>query len=431
MAYTIEIENNHVFLRQSGRNLGVVELNKLELKDRTVINALNKIKFSKVQQESYDFSRNVTAYTKKGHKNKVFFNFVTDNCEISFNAEDGKIYDMFNKEIPIGKVNGNFMRVDAKDENSKNLIKYLRYDILNGTYTPSMKTALQKIKYDSNLENIQKIFLFGVYLSRHDLTKIELKDVTKDVVNMLKDRINKGGGNISTHILATAHYSKKYHESYIKYLEEDNKLYFEFLYTHKDKYDELVNFFKYDEISLIDYITRIVDTQNLELRKAIEFLYDYANIHNIMDIKKFDKYPKYLSSMHDIATVKLKDYKKNNDIDLNKIYKFDYSQWTTEKFYDYKIEIPSNTKQIIEEGNNLSHCVASYIDRVLRGETKIIFLRRKGYWSSSDCSLVTLEINNNTLVQARGKCNRDPYKEEINFLKEFCKEKEIAWGLKY
>ena len=56
-----------------------------------------------------------------------------------------------------------------------------------------------------------------------------------------------------------------------------------------------------------------------------------------------------------------------------------------------------------------NHCVASYIQNVIDGKTHILFLREK---DNIEKSLITLEVKNYRVVQARGKFNRDATSEE-------------------
>ena len=65
----------------------------------------------------------------------------------------------------------------------------------------------------------------------------------------------------------------------------------------------------------------------------------------------------------------------------------------------------------------LHHCIASYKDRVIKGRSKILFMR-----NIEDVSepLVSIELNNNyNLVQARGVYNRALRKEEKDFIQEW------------
>lgn len=88
----------------------------------------------------------------------------------------------------------------------------------------------------------------------------------------------------------------------------------------------------------------------------------------------------------------------------------------------YKIIVPESLKAIIEEGKNLHHCVGTYVDRVERGETDILFIRKKG---EEDQSYYTMEVRNMEIVQYRGAYNNqhnNPVPEDIRkFVKQFHK----------
>jgi hypothetical protein len=68
--------------------------------------------------------------------------------------------------------------------------------------------------------------------------------------------------------------------------------------------------------------------------------------------------------------------------------------------------------------------VATYIDKVINGETQIVFLRLR---EKSDVSLVTVEIRDNRIVQAKGYKNRQPNAEEKSWLGTFAKSKGITY----
>ena len=57
--------------------------------------------------------------------------------------------------------------------------------------------------------------------------------------------------------------------------------------------------------------------------------------------------------------------------------------------YVYSIVRPTSPEDVIREGNDLDHCVGSYIDRIIQKESNIVFLRRT---DDLDTSLVTVEI---------------------------------------
>jgi hypothetical protein len=182
----------------------------------------------------------------------------------------------------------------------------------------------------------------------------------------------------------------------------------------------------YEPYRLMDYLFRDIYNQGLDLNfsnawrtdSALQILRDYVSMN--VDMKKdYEKYPKYLSTFHDVT---LKNFevmednilneKFNNVVNLMKNQKFEYSD------KDYIIILPKNVQDLIDEGQNLSHCVASYYKRMANDETRIVFLRKK------DCinqSLVTIEIRENNIVQAKSKNNSKPKEKEKKFIENYIK----------
>jgi len=89
---------------------------------------------------------------------------------------------------------------------------------------------------------------------------------------------------------------------------------------------------------------------------------------------------------------------------------------------NYRIIVPQNTDEVKNEGIKLHHCVASYIDLIISGQTKILFMRDK---DSLEESLLTLEVRGNTLIQYRGAINRNPNEKEMMALKKWAKKKKL------
>ena len=135
------------------------------------------------------------------------------------------------------------------------------------------------------------------------------------------------------------------------------------------------------------------------------------------DVKK---YPKYLRSMHDIITANYNSYKKEYD-EL----KFEKLRKPELEFEGraFCIVIPSSSKDIIKEGTDLNHCVSSYVERILKKETYIFFLRKK---EDKEKSLITLELKGNKITNAKGSYNRLPTEEEMKFLEGYSKKLKIS-----
>ena len=90
---------------------------------------------------------------------------------------------------------------------------------------------------------------------------------------------------------------------------------------------------------------------------------------------------------------------------------------------DYIIVAPENPFDMQKEGDNLNHCIAFYIKKVIDDECKIVFLRDKDH---PDESLVTVEIRDGAIVQAKGMLNRDITEEERDILREYADKNKLG-----
>ena len=88
---------------------------------------------------------------------------------------------------------------------------------------------------------------------------------------------------------------------------------------------------------------------------------------------------------------------------------------------------PMSAEEIIEEGKVLHHCVGGYVDRHLRAQTNIFFIRKV---SDPDTPYFTIEVSNDfRIIQCHGYKNNDDLKtKEINVFEE--KYKNYLEGLK-
>jgi len=165
-----------------------------------------------------------------------------------------------------------------------------------------------------------------------------------------------------------------------------------------------------------EYVHHNIPAQGLQFSNGIRLYHDYIIMCVHMNIE-YDKYPRYLHTMHDIMA-------KNHSI---------YVSYESEKQYNtikqevaayeygdkhYCVIVPETIDTIIGEGKALCHCVSSYIDKVLEKKTCIMFMRNT---SDPKTPLVTIEIQDNRIVQAKGHSNRGPAPEEQVFLNKYTK----------
>lgn len=97
-------------------------------------------------------------------------------------------------------------------------------------------------------------------------------------------------------------------------------------------------------------------------------------------------------------------------------------RWKTEhRKYEYKSDgfaviMPRNASEIIMEGKLMRHCVATYVGKVARGETTILFVR-----SLADPSkpLATAEVCDGQTRQIRSQRNQTPPAEVMRFWEKY------------
>ena len=175
--------------------------------------------------------------------------------------------------------------------------------------------------------------------------------------------------------------------------------------------------------TLIDYIVRGLYSQGIDsIENDIYNGYrDYLSMTNAMKGKIKDKYPKYLKTEHDKVSMRYSIWRKyKDDLEIFKITEENKKLEFSDK--KYSIILPETSSDIVDEGINQSHCVASYVKRVANGDTLILFMR---YTDIIDESLVTSEVKNGEVCQARGYANRGLSKEESAFIKKWAKINEL------
>ena len=89
-----------------------------------------------------------------------------------------------------------------------------------------------------------------------------------------------------------------------------------------------------------------------------------------------EKYPLYWLSEKQMMITKYNKWKE-----LRRIEGFDLGQEKMKQYeYEddvYKVVIPLKSSDILDEAQQQQHCVASYVNRIARGETNIVFIRQR------------------------------------------------------
>lgn len=176
---------------------------------------------------------------------------------------------------------------------------------------------------------------------------------------------------------------------------------------------KLTSEYSYDITALLRYLDNLKSYEAIDdVVSILGEIFDYARMMKFLS-QKFEKYPKNFLTTHKIACrnynrLKEKfaeeDYKKRIDKSL---------EWSSG---EYCFMYPESTQDIKDEAVQQSNCVASYIQSVLDGKCHILFLRKK---DERDKSLVTIEVREGQIVQAKGKFNRDTFDDEKEIIEKY------------
>lgn len=180
--------------------------------------------------------------------------------------------------------------------------------------------------------------------------------------------------------------------------------------------NKLVDEFGYNAKDLWLYLDRIKTFEAIEdMSYLIRELYDYANMMRQLSLK-YDKYPRNFLTTHRIAC---RNYNRMKKEFSEELFKKRINKQYECSFGDYIFIYPESTQDIKDEATMQNNCVASYIDKVIDGECHILFLRKK---NKPDESLVTIEVRNNHIVQARRRFNDDVTAEDQKAIDAFNKK---------
>lgn len=143
------------------------------------------------------------------------------------------------------------------------------------------------------------------------------------------------------------------------------------------------------------------------IRNGKDIGYDLKN--------EFVLFPKHLQEAHDYVSDevihKKEEIQNKHMIDIYETLKQQY-EFENKTYF---IKIPESTAEIVKEGQALHHCVGSYAHRMAKGETIILFIRKK----ENPCEpFFTMEIKNGKVAQYHGEYN-DAHRKIPQSIKKF------------
>ena len=291
----------------------------------------------------------------------------------------------------------------------KNYANFLRFVKENGTYyATNIGTILSKVPKYSRYEQIFSAgfedIIDNMYFFIRNFT---INDIPKSLIKIAKDHkikisvnlIKAWKQNVDAHYLA-------YQLEYMSLNDNDIlELITKHSYIRNEKLESyfniLINKYNYNAKSLLLYFDHLKTFEAIDnMGYLIQEFYDYVNMMSTIS-KKYDKYPRHFLTTHKIAC---RNYNRLKQEFSEVLFKQRINKEYECSYKNYIFVYPKCTQDIKDEATSMNNCVASYIDRVIDGKCDILFLRKK---DSPDKSLVTIEVINNKIVQARRRFN-DP-----------------------
>lgn len=261
----------------------------------------------------------------------------------------------------------------------------------------------------------------------------------------------------------------------VKYLKEHGEQHHRALqYIQENLKEQAINYLDTfgqlnDGLSLynIRKITALVVKANLSIKKLYKYLYQDAPLkqglydpsetlnllYDSYDLAvklelPFDKNPKALVRYHDtlskeystitddrknlLFTEAMNSYKNMELIEKEIVEDKENNSENTakpkKKKQLYAMILPKDAQDLIREGKVMRHCVASYVDRVIREECLIFFLRKA---DDIDTPFATIEVDPDTNRIRQVKCKANTRLKDAqaeSFINKWCKKANVKWN---
>ena len=172
-----------------------------------------------------------------------------------------------------------------------------------------------------------------------------------------------------------------------------------------------------EELSPMELYERFKDVNSYYINDTIKM---YKVINRNKTLKDFYDTLK-TTTMQELHDKYKLVYKAITDAKIEQEYQEVISQLNVQEYDngEFSITIPKTTKDIINEGKALHHCVGVYVDKVVRREDMIYFLRK-----DKNTPYVTIEVKDKKVTQVEGDMNNrfiSKNTPEYNAIKEWAK----------
>lgn len=356
----------------------------------------------------FDDDKDIVQYNIE--KDKIICGNINDNILANMSVHNSK--DYFEDE------NMWFMFRDICKKEECNTIKDVIYNLYNYKNFEQIYSAGLKVHMTTSMYGYNGDFDYTIKEIPKGLRKIckennmyldnrmvESYMQNPDIYNAIFLAKDKYRGLKKTNLKMIAEYRMRGRGLFLVYLNDNLG------YSIKD----LMKYFDYMKVDLkiknaktmldqySDYVRKNTSIYDTFEKYPKDFMESYTRVLNIWDQEKNGSKNK----KNEERKAREKAYFENN---IKHEYEIEYK--------DYIFIYPKSAEEIRKEGKNNHNCVATYIKDVMNGRCDILFLRKK---DSPDKSLVTVEVRNGEIVQARRVCNSiitDEDREAIRYFND-------------
>lgn len=199
----------------------------------------------------------------------------------------------------------------------------------------------------------------------------------------------------------------------------------------RERLIDVIKAFNLDIDALCRFLMRLKRVEGCDLDDLTDGYHyrDYLRMEkelNNENLSKVDKYPKNWLTTFRRTKRNYNDIKKRIDEEKFKE-QVDKNNNLLFKDKKFSIILPQQSNDVRKEGSILKHCVASYVDRITKGQTCILFCREN---EDVNEPYVTVEVRNNAITQAYGYQDSKPPLDALKFLAKWAKKKKLglAWA---
>lgn len=296
----------------------------------------------------------------------------------------------------------------------------------NGQSIQNIGTVFQRMDEYKREEQIYSAGLTLAGACGRDYFKGTINEIPKGLVKILRE-IREGVNNVNVEEYK-AHpdaFNYAFNHEFVSLSKRDAYRFLMYIcsnwdrnelrYTYGNKFFNICDRYGYTPKSLLNYIDYLVTYEALSPdwpSKILGEIDDNCNMLSQMS-DKYDRYPRHFLTSHQITSRTYQRWKEQFNEEL-------FSKRVNKKMEivinGYKFIYPSKTEDIKKEAVQQSNCVVSYIDRVINGQCDIIFMRNA---NTPNESLVTVEIRNKKVVQARRRFNESVTDEQQKVLDKY------------